>query len=430
MRRWLAGILGLAVGASAYGQSAVQAGPAYTPGGAPGSIPLSSLATQPPGTIVCNSSATVTQAPFTCTLGTNLSFTGTVLNATGGGGAFSAITGGTNTTAAMIVGTGASLGVTGSGTIAASSVPLAGVTGLGTGIATFLATPTSANFAAAVTGATGTGAVVFATSPLLTTPALAGSSTGATTFASANASATNYTLTFPAVTDTVLTNTGLASPPSIGGTTPAAGAFTTLSASSTVSGAGFSSYLASPPAIGGTAAAAGTFTTVTPTTYVHGATVLCQSNVAATTAGTVSEYNLASCAVPANAMGTNGVLEVIVAWSLGNNANTKMGTLRYSTTSCTPGATCSSGTSLASTGFTASTVAAQTTIKIRETNAASAQITVGAQQTPYSAGIVGASVVSSTITTTATSYVNIDCASATTATDCGIYGYQVILWTP
>jgi len=39
-----------------------------------------------------------------------------------------------------------------------------------------------------------------------------------------------------------------------------AGAFTTLSASSTVSGTGFSTYLASPPAIGGTAAAAGTFT--------------------------------------------------------------------------------------------------------------------------------------------------------------------------
>jgi hypothetical protein len=41
-----------------------------------------------------------------------------------------------------------------------------------------------------------------------------------------------------------------------------AGSFTTLSASSTVSGTGFSTYLASPPAIGGTAAAAGSFTTV------------------------------------------------------------------------------------------------------------------------------------------------------------------------
>jgi hypothetical protein len=56
-------------------------------------------------------------------------------------------------------------------------------------------------------------------------------------------------------------STYLASPPAIGGTSAAAGAFTTLAASSTVSGTGFSTYLASPPAIGGTAPAAGTFTT-------------------------------------------------------------------------------------------------------------------------------------------------------------------------
>jgi hypothetical protein len=48
----------------------------------------------------------------------------------------------------------------------------------------------------------------------------------------------------------------------VGATTPATGAFTTLSASSTVSGTGFSTYLASPPAIGGTAAAAGAFTSL------------------------------------------------------------------------------------------------------------------------------------------------------------------------
>jgi plastocyanin len=48
-----------------------------------------------------------------------------------------------------------------------------------------------------------------------------------------------------------------------GATTPNSGAFTTLSASSTVSGTGFSTYLASPPAIGGSAAAAGAFTSLT-----------------------------------------------------------------------------------------------------------------------------------------------------------------------
>jgi hypothetical protein len=51
----------------------------------------------------------------------------------------------------------------------------------------------------------------------------------------------------------------------VGNTTPSTGAFTTLSASSTVSGAGFSSYLASPPAIGGTTPATGSFTSLTLT---------------------------------------------------------------------------------------------------------------------------------------------------------------------
>ena len=47
-----------------------------------------------------------------------------------------------------------------------------GITSLGAGVATFLGTPSSANLAAAVTDETGSGALVFATSPALTTPNL------------------------------------------------------------------------------------------------------------------------------------------------------------------------------------------------------------------------------------------------------------------
>jgi hypothetical protein len=47
-----------------------------------------------------------------------------------------------------------------------------GLTSLGTGVATFLGTPSSANLAAAVTDETGSGSLVFATSPTLVTPAL------------------------------------------------------------------------------------------------------------------------------------------------------------------------------------------------------------------------------------------------------------------
>lgn len=52
-----------------------------------------------------------------------------------------------------------------------------GVSGLGSGIATFLVTPSSANFAAAVTDETGSGLVVLATSPILVTPNLGTPST-------------------------------------------------------------------------------------------------------------------------------------------------------------------------------------------------------------------------------------------------------------
>jgi hypothetical protein len=52
-------------------------------------------------------------------------------------------------------------------------------TALGTNVATFLATPSSANLAAALTDETGTGANVFATSPTLVTPVL-GTPTSAT----------------------------------------------------------------------------------------------------------------------------------------------------------------------------------------------------------------------------------------------------------
>jgi hypothetical protein len=47
-----------------------------------------------------------------------------------------------------------------------------GITSFGTGIATFLGTPSSANLAAALTDETGSGSAVFATSPTLVTPIL------------------------------------------------------------------------------------------------------------------------------------------------------------------------------------------------------------------------------------------------------------------
>lgn len=72
------------------------------------------------------------------------------------------------------------------------------ITGLASGVAAFLATPSSANLAAAVTDETGTGALVFATSPTLTTPILGTPTSGTLTnctWAAKAASGTNADIT-------------------------------------------------------------------------------------------------------------------------------------------------------------------------------------------------------------------------------------------
>jgi len=96
----------------------------------------------------------------------------------------------------------------------ATGLPIStGVSGLGTGVATFLATPSSANLASAVTDETGSGPLVFATSPTFTsqvtlgtqsttrgTLVLANTTAGskAVTLQSSNSTAAAYTLTLPA----------------------------------------------------------------------------------------------------------------------------------------------------------------------------------------------------------------------------------------
>lgn len=84
-----------------------------------------------------------------------------------------------------------------------------GLSSLGTGVATFLGTPSSANLASAVTDETGSGALVFGTSPSLTTPIIGSAgftlngSTSGTTIVKANATAGGWTLTLPSSAGTV-----------------------------------------------------------------------------------------------------------------------------------------------------------------------------------------------------------------------------------
>jgi hypothetical protein len=113
-----------------------------------------------------------------------------------------------------------------------TGLPVAtGVSGLGSGVATFLATPSSANLRTALTDETGTGSAVFATTPTLVTPVI-GAATGtslslssfsavsaaAPTIASATTIAPTTPIAFVSGTTAVVTITA-AAPISTGGGT-------------------------------------------------------------------------------------------------------------------------------------------------------------------------------------------------------------------
>jgi hypothetical protein len=88
----------------------------------------------------------------------------------------------------------------------ATGLPVStGITGLGSNVATFLATPSSANLSSAVTDETGSGSLVFATLPTFggTGVRFSGSTSGTTTVL-ATATAGTTSLTLPAATDTLV----------------------------------------------------------------------------------------------------------------------------------------------------------------------------------------------------------------------------------
>jgi hypothetical protein len=130
-------------------------------------------------------------------------------------------------TAGAFVVNGGALGTPSSGTLTScTGLPVStGISGLGTGVASALAVNVGTAGAFVVNGGA------------LGTPS-SGTVTNLTGTASININGT------------------------VGATTPNTGAFTTLSASSTVSGTGFTNYFASPPPIGSTAANTGAFTTL------------------------------------------------------------------------------------------------------------------------------------------------------------------------
>ena len=128
----------------------------------------------------------------------------TTIEAIGGLGAFVSLGSTAQTIEGVKTFTGAIvLGTPGSGTLTnCTGLPVStGVSGLGTNVPAFLATPSSANLASAITDETGSGALVFATSPTLVTPALGTPSA----LVGTNISGTGANFTAGAVTNAGLT---------------------------------------------------------------------------------------------------------------------------------------------------------------------------------------------------------------------------------
>lgn len=166
---------------------------------------------------------------------------------------------------------------------------------LGTGVGTFLGSPTTANLAAAVTGETGTGALVFGTNPTLSAPTLSGA-VGFATGSTVNfANATVSNLPTSAITS------ALPSAASIG-----SGA-TTL----TLAGSNIPTIVAGPLAMGSSDVAATASTAITaPTT----------SMIQLTTAST-TDITLAANPIPVS---TRAGQMLIVTGKSSNTAKIKL----------------------------------------------------------------------------------------------------------
>lgn len=144
-----------------------------------------------------------------------------------------------------------------------------------------------------------------------------------------------------------------------------------------------------------------------------GIQILCKSGAAVSAPADTNEDTLATCNVPANAMGASGVLRVDTFWAITNSANSKTLRVRYS------GA---SGTTYQSVALTTNDAARLYTVIFNRAATNSQVGGISGSGAPFGATNV---VTTSSVDTTAATSIVITCQKVTGAETCTLHSYLV-----